>query len=91
MIEAARLDAAHAAGAPPEAFALKAAEPVTWRDGSLGCPRDGVLYTQALVPGYRIVLALGNVEFLYHTGRLGRPVRCPPKGAQPPLPDVAAR
>ena len=32
------------------------AEAVTWPDGSLGCPQPGMMYTQALVPGFRIVL-----------------------------------
>lgn len=85
-ILAARRDAAQVTGAAPDAFTLTSAEPVVWRDGSLGCPRDGMLYTQALVPGYRIRLQLGQREFLYHSGRAGAPVRCPPERAQPPLP-----
>ena len=33
---------------------------VTWSDGSAGCPEPGMMYTQALVPGYRIVLQAGD-------------------------------
>ncbi len=51
------------------------AEPVTWNDGSLGCPRPGVMYTMALVPGYRVVygVAIGGEErqYAYHAGRNG--------------------
>ena len=51
-------------------------EPVTWRDGSLGCPEPGKMYTQALVDGYRIVLRAAGEEVAYH-GSTGRPpFRC---------------
>ncbi|MBT8048994.1 MAG: hypothetical protein KJO92_11315 [Gammaproteobacteria bacterium] len=45
---------------------------VTWRDGSLGCPREGMMYTQALVEGSLIVLRAGNDQYQYHSGK-GRP------------------
>src|SRR5439155_25200469 len=32
------------------------AESVVWNDGSLGCPEAGMMYTQALVNGYWVVL-----------------------------------
>jgi hypothetical protein len=60
---------------------------VTWRDGSLGCPQPGLNYTQALVPGWRIVLAAGSRSFEYHASEAGRVVHCPPGRAQEPLPD----
>ncbi|MEJ7720727.1 MAG: hypothetical protein WKF58_09900 [Ilumatobacteraceae bacterium] len=47
-------------------------ERVTWRDGSLGCPKQGELYTQALVPGRRVILRAGGSELAYH-GRAQRP------------------
>jgi hypothetical protein len=54
------------------------AEAVTWSDGSLGCPRPGQLYTQALVPGYRIVVEVDGTTYDYRAGRDG-PVRlCEP-------------
>jgi len=46
-------------------------ERVTWRDGSLGCPKQGQLYTQALVPGRRVILRAGGSELAYHAGRSG--------------------
>ena len=36
------------------------AEAVTWSDGSLGCPEPGMMYTQALVPGYRVQIRGGR-------------------------------
>jgi hypothetical protein len=41
-------------------------EPVEWRDGSLGCPRKGMTYTQALSAGYRVLLSVGNVTYPVH-------------------------
>jgi hypothetical protein len=48
-----------------------AAESVTWSDGSLGCPEEGQMYTQALVPGYRIVLDVAGEEIVYHASETG--------------------
>lgn len=63
------------------------AERVTWSDHSLGCPVPGVLYAQALAPGYRIRIRAGDQVFDYHAGRAGSPFLCPPGRATPPLPD----
>ena len=47
------------------------AEAVTWSDGSLGCPEEGQAYTQALVPGYRVVLDVAGDEVAYHASEAG--------------------
>jgi hypothetical protein len=64
-------------------------ESVTWRDGSLGCPRKDMMYTQALLPGWRIVLASGSRSFEYHSSLRGPPFACPPGRAKKPLPGPA--
>ncbi len=51
-------------------------EEVTWSDGSLGCPEPGKLYTQALVPGVRIVLGYADILYDYHQGGNSRPFLC---------------
>lgn len=67
-----------------DSFAIRAAEAVTWRDGSLGCPQPGGMYTQALVPGYRIVLQYGDGrEFHVHASRAGDVLVC--DDPQPPV------
>lgn len=53
------------------------AESVTWGDGSLGCPQPGMSYTQALVPGYRIVVRAGAEMLDFHASRRGQLVLCP--------------
>lgn len=58
---------------------VEVARAVTWPDGSLGCPRPGVSYTQALVPGYQVVLALDASRYDYRVGTHGAPVLCQPR------------
>jgi hypothetical protein len=58
---------------------------VTWPDGSMGCPQPGRMYTQALVPGWRIVLREGGRERIYHASARGRWLPCPAGRAVGPL------
>jgi len=51
-------------------------ETVTWPDGSLGCPKPGEMYTQALVEGHRIILGHDERVFLYHSGGDEPPFLC---------------
>ena len=41
-------------------------EPVTWTDGSAGCPQPGLSYIQVLLDGVRIILEHQGVEYAYH-------------------------
>jgi hypothetical protein len=60
------------------------AQSVTWPDGSLGCPEPGVAYTQALVPGYWVVVA-DEQQLDYRVGRQGSFLLCEnPTTAVPP-------
>jgi len=60
----------------PEMIELVNIAQVVWRDGSLGCPQPGMLYTQALVNGVRIRLRAGDVIYHYHSSRNGIPFLC---------------
>jgi len=67
---------------------LQQGENVTWPDGALGCPEPGMFYTQALVPGYRIVFSASSCKHYYH-GQHGKPpFYCPAERAGEPLPDT---
>ena len=44
---------------------------VTWSDGSLGCPKPGMIYTQALVPGQQLILAVDGQPASYHASMDG--------------------
>jgi hypothetical protein len=64
-------DAAERAGVEPEDVEVVQAMAVTWSDGSLDCPEPGMLYTQALVDGYHVILAADADEFDYRVTSQG--------------------
>jgi hypothetical protein len=86
MLDHIRADAAQRAGVTPDKVKILAVEAVTWADGSLGCPEPGMMYTQALVPGYRITVDVAGTTLNYHAGPQSRFVYCPPERAQLPSP-----
>ena len=64
-------DAAQRTGLPEDAIEVVRAEAMTWSDGSLGCPEPGMVYTQALVDGFHVVLDAGGEELDYRVGQGG--------------------
>ena len=86
--EAAQADAARLTGLAVAALAVLEARPVTWGDGSLGCPEEGMLYSQALVRGYRIRLQAQDRVLDYHASRDGRLLLCPESRAVSPVADT---
>ena len=84
MLDAALDDAAKRASVDRADIQVVSAGAVTWSDGSAGCPEPGMMYTQALVPGYRIVLQAGGQTLNYHAGRSGTPRYCPADRVTPP-------
>jgi hypothetical protein len=80
-------DLARRTGLPTDAIELVESRPVTWRNGSIGCPRPGYMYTQALVPGALIILRAGEKAFRYHSGRTGPPFLCETPAENEPLPE----
>ena len=71
ILQAAIAAAAQETGADPSTITVVSAEATTWNSGALGCPKPGEMYTQALVPGYRIVLEAGGRELDYHASESG--------------------
>lgn len=69
-------DLADRTGASPDNIQVITHDQVTWRDGSLGCPEPGKMYTQALVDGYRIVLRVAGQDAYYHGSAGGAPFYC---------------
>lgn len=65
-IPAAIDDAARRTGTDPASVEVIHFGAVTWPDGSIGCPEDGMAYTQALVDGYRLLLQADGSELSYH-------------------------
>jgi len=79
-------DLARRLGLPAAEVVLVRESRVTWSDGSLGCPRKGMMYTQALVPGMQIVLEAGGRRYAYHAAAGEQPFLCenprPPAGVK---------
>jgi hypothetical protein len=61
--------------AAPDTIRLVSVEEVEWSDSSLGCPERGMAYLPAIVPGFRVRLAVGDRYHQVHTGG-GRAIVC---------------
>ena len=69
-------DAAAERGVAEEEIEVVRSEEVDWPDGARGCPEEGEMYTQAIVPGYLVVLEIDGERHHYHGGEGERPFRC---------------
>ena len=56
---------------PADRITLVSTETVTWPDGCLGVQKMGVMCTQALVDGYRIIFDANGKEYEVHTNKTG--------------------
>jgi hypothetical protein len=70
-------------GQAADTMTIVQAEAVTWPDGSLGCPEPGMQYTQALVPGYWIEIAVGGETLDYRLSERGGMKLCEGEGLIP--------
>ncbi len=67
-----------------DAITIKAARSVQWRSGALGCPKPGMNYTQALVPGMQLLLEANGTVYHYHGGTGKSLFYCPAERAEAP-------
>jgi hypothetical protein len=67
-----------------EQLVIVRAESVVWNDGSLGCPEPGMMYTQALVNGYWVVIDVAGQKYDFRVGSRGSFRLCPPGRGHPP-------
>jgi hypothetical protein len=49
----------------PSAVKIVDAHEETWSDGSLGCPEPDMMYTQALVDGYQVIVEANGTQLDY--------------------------
>lgn len=82
LLEKVLADAANRTGAPFSSIETVSTEKIVWNDGSLGCPQPDRMYTQALVPGYRIQVRGAGVLLAYHAAEAGQFVLCAPPQAE---------
>jgi hypothetical protein len=86
VTQAALDEAARHTGLAVSALKVVSAQSVIWPDGSLGCPQPGMLYTQALVPGYRIRIEARGDMLDYHASTRGGLGLCPAGRSLDPVP-----
>ena len=81
-------DAATRSGMPLDRLRVVRASAVTWPDASLGCPHPGFSYTQALVSGWLVLIAVPSsaAPLQYHGSDRGGWLHCPAERASPALP-----
>ncbi len=63
-------------GVAEEEIEVLRAEEVEWPDGARGCPEEGEMYTQAIVPGYLAVLDVAGEEQYWHGAEDEAPFHC---------------
>lgn len=76
-------DLAKRLGSKKSELQVLAVESVVWNDGALGCPQPDKAYTQATVPGLRVLFQHAGKTYQYHGSERGHFVYCesPPEPA----------
>lgn len=59
---------------PAGQISILSTEAVNWPDGCLGIQRPGMMCTEAIVPGYKIVLEAGGEQYEFRTNESGSQV-----------------
>lgn len=65
-------DAAARLGVDPSAVTIVSAQAQTFADASLGCPKPGEMYTQAIVEGYQVIVGVNGRQLDYRGSGPGR-------------------
>ncbi len=81
---AARTALAVALGLELDLVQAVSVEPMTWPDGCLGVAQPDELCTQALAPGYRVVVEANDTRYVFHTDESGLQVRAAPMITEEP-------
>src|SRR5262245_15102184 len=76
LLDPVRTDAATRTGVPADQVVIQGLVPVTWSDGSLGCPQPGMVYTQAEVNGWQATVVAGGVTLDYRIRGPGQFIVC---------------
>lgn len=90
QIELAKQNLAERLNVSVDSVKLSGARRVNWRSGALGCPKAGMSYTDALVPGVQILLQVNNMIHAYHSKFEGEPFYCPRERVEQPASDDSA-
>ena len=63
---------------------VREARSVQWGSGAMGCPKPGMNYTQAIVPGVRLLREVNETIYHYHGGTGKSLFYCPAERATAP-------
>jgi hypothetical protein len=87
LLQTIQKDLAERIGADLANITVIQAQAVVWNDGAMGCPQPGVMYTQSMVSGYRVMLEVEAQKYDYHAAETGYFILCenalqlnPPEG-----------
>lgn len=84
QVSGAIADLANRFGIATNVIKVSQARVVTWGSSAVGCPKEGMSYTQAIVPGIQVLLEADGTVYRYH-GRTGSKLfLCPEDRAQEP-------
>ncbi len=72
LADAVLQDASKRSGLPIPSLRIVKAERRTWTNGCLGLGGPGVVCTQALVPGWQVIVEGDKQRLVYRTGESGR-------------------
>jgi len=83
-VSAAVADLSDRTGIAADAITVINASIVNWGSSAVGCPGEGMNYTQAIVPGVLLLLEAGGKIYRYHGGSNGELFHCPDDRAEAP-------
>ena len=83
-VSAAVAELSERTGISPDAITVTKASMVNWGSSAVGCPRKGMNYTQAIVPGVLLLLEADGRIYRYHGGSKGELFYCPDSRAEAP-------
>lgn len=69
----------------PDAVTILSVQRVQWSDASLGCPQPGMMYAQAITPGYLVQAEVDGQTHEVHLNQQGKGLLCPPEQAKEPV------
>lgn len=84
QVAAAKQDLAEQLGTDADEIEVETVRTVHWRSGAAGCPKPGMSYTMAIVPGVLILLSADGDAYHYHAGIGRAPFYCPPERVEAP-------
>jgi len=77
-------DLAAQVGVAEDAITVREARIVNWGSSAVGCPREDMNYTQAIVPGVLLLLEVNGKIYRYHGGSRSELFHCPDDRAEAP-------